>query len=121
DLVKIAIEESDRAEIFRRIQADNRVGFGMQLLDGFERRNGNRNHDLLRIPHANRSDGRKGRGSRGNPIIDDDRNIASDCGPRTTAEIALASSFDLGPLLLADGLEFLGTDAANFDHVTIAN
>ena len=37
------------------------------------------------------------------------------------AEIALAPSLDLGKLLVADDVKFLGGDAANLDHVGIAN
>src|SRR6516162_1054047 len=55
-LVKIAVEVANRAKFLRRIQADDRVDFGVQLLDRIKRRHGHRQHQLLRLPFANCSD-----------------------------------------------------------------
>ena len=50
DLPKIAVKISNRAKIPRRFQANDCIDFGMQLLDGINRRHGHRiAHDQVRL------------------------------------------------------------------------
>jgi len=60
---------------------------------------------------ASMSYGRKGRCARGNPVVDDDRDLAPHFGSGPISQIVLSSSFNLSAFPPADNLEFLSANA----------